>query len=274
MVETIAERLAESVLLHERVRAVKVQVEKLDVAPGAVGVKIRRERHADAPPSAARAPMPQSAQRARAPLVAKIGGSLHASPDLARWIEALRRWPHRLTLVPGGGPFADAVRAAQPTLRFSDEAAHAMAVLAMEQYALALADLLRRWTLAETPRGDRRRACRRPHRAVARRRRWSRRRATLRRGWDVTSDSLAAWFARKTRRAALLLIKSVDVGGAVLLRRTLVSAGVVDPAFPAYGDGTPSSSPVPRALATAAQALASGALPGAPVDSATQKIAS
>ncbi len=46
LVETIAERLAETVLLHERVRAVTVQVEKLDVAPGAVGVKIFRERHA------------------------------------------------------------------------------------------------------------------------------------------------------------------------------------------------------------------------------------
>ena len=44
LVETIAERLAESVLLHERVRSVVVQVEKLDVAPGTVGVKIRRER--------------------------------------------------------------------------------------------------------------------------------------------------------------------------------------------------------------------------------------
>lgn len=44
LVETIAERLAESVLLHELVRAVTVQVEKLDVAPGAVGVKIRRSR--------------------------------------------------------------------------------------------------------------------------------------------------------------------------------------------------------------------------------------
>jgi dihydroneopterin aldolase len=44
LVETIAERLAESVLLHERVRAVNVQIEKLDVAPGAVGVRIRRER--------------------------------------------------------------------------------------------------------------------------------------------------------------------------------------------------------------------------------------
>ncbi len=44
LVETIAERLAESVLLHERVRSVTVQVEKLDVAPGAVGVRIRRAR--------------------------------------------------------------------------------------------------------------------------------------------------------------------------------------------------------------------------------------
>ncbi len=47
LVETIAERLAESVLLHERVRAVAVQIEKLDVAPGAVGVRIRRERVAE-----------------------------------------------------------------------------------------------------------------------------------------------------------------------------------------------------------------------------------
>jgi dihydroneopterin aldolase len=47
LVETIAERLAESVLLHERVRAVSVQIEKLDVAPGAVGVRIRRERPAE-----------------------------------------------------------------------------------------------------------------------------------------------------------------------------------------------------------------------------------
>jgi len=47
LVETIAERLAELVLRHERVQAVSVQVEKLDVAPGAVGVRIRRERQAE-----------------------------------------------------------------------------------------------------------------------------------------------------------------------------------------------------------------------------------
>ncbi|MBI3275883.1 MAG: dihydroneopterin aldolase, partial [Methylocystis sp.] len=44
LVETLAERLADSILLHERVQAISVQIEKLDVAPGAVGVRIRRER--------------------------------------------------------------------------------------------------------------------------------------------------------------------------------------------------------------------------------------
>lgn len=48
LVETIAERLADKVLLHERVQAVSVQVEKLDVAPGAVGVRIRREKQPEA----------------------------------------------------------------------------------------------------------------------------------------------------------------------------------------------------------------------------------
>jgi dihydroneopterin aldolase len=47
LVETIAERLADSVLSHERVHAVGVEVEKLDVvAPGSVGVRIRREHAA------------------------------------------------------------------------------------------------------------------------------------------------------------------------------------------------------------------------------------
>jgi (5-formylfuran-3-yl)methyl phosphate synthase len=47
LVETIAERLAESVLLHERARAVTIEIAKLDVAPQAsVGVRIRRERSA------------------------------------------------------------------------------------------------------------------------------------------------------------------------------------------------------------------------------------
>jgi FolB domain-containing protein len=46
-VETLAERVAASVLGHPRVASVTVRVEKLDVGPGAVGVEIVRDRPAD-----------------------------------------------------------------------------------------------------------------------------------------------------------------------------------------------------------------------------------
>jgi 5-(aminomethyl)-3-furanmethanol phosphate kinase len=208
----------------------------------------------------------------RAPLlVVKIGGSLHDSPNLARWIEALKRWPHRLTLVGGGGPFADAVRAAQPKLHYSDETAHAMAVLAMEQYALALSELYG-LDLAETREeidaihAKGRIALWRASKMVGAAR-------DIAPGWDVTSDSLAAWLARQSRADALLMIKSVDIG-ADSASASLVSAGIVDPAFPAYVGGTPVYVAGPRALPDAGARLAGGALPGAPVASATQKIAS
>lgn len=47
LLEMLAERVAALVLAHARVAAVTVRVEKLDVAPGAVGVEIRRERPAE-----------------------------------------------------------------------------------------------------------------------------------------------------------------------------------------------------------------------------------
>jgi dihydroneopterin aldolase len=46
-VETLAEDVASIVLRHARVRSVRVSVRKLDVIEGAVGVEIRRERHAN-----------------------------------------------------------------------------------------------------------------------------------------------------------------------------------------------------------------------------------
>lgn len=46
-IETLAERVAASVLSHPQVVSVTARVEKLDVGPGAVGVEIVRERPAD-----------------------------------------------------------------------------------------------------------------------------------------------------------------------------------------------------------------------------------
>src|ERR1700726_2363123 len=74
-----------------------------------------------------------------APIVVKLGGSFAFSGHLRNWIEALAACAGRVVIVPGGGPFADAVRLAQIRMGFDDRTAHHMAVLAMEQYGRALA---------------------------------------------------------------------------------------------------------------------------------------
>src|SRR6185312_9091771 len=83
-----------------------------------------------------------------APIVVKLGGSFAYSDYLQDWIEALAASPGRVVIVPGGGPFADAVRLAQRQMRFDDKAAHHMAVLAMEQYGRALASFNSAFSLA------------------------------------------------------------------------------------------------------------------------------
>ena len=78
---------------------------------------------------------------ASGPTVLKLGGSYAFSPFLKNWIDAVKDCAGCVVLVPGGGPFADAVRAAQPRMGFDDRAAHEMAVLAMDQYGRALTSL-------------------------------------------------------------------------------------------------------------------------------------
>ncbi|HEY8064332.1 MAG TPA: aspartate kinase [Methylosinus sp.] len=153
--------------------------------------------------------MPPSPKAETRHLVAKLGGSLSASPALRRWLAALLRYDGPLTIVPGGGPFADAVRRAQETLRFSDEAAHEMAIMAMEQYGRALCDLEPQLVAVSTPR-EAEAAHRRGAATIWRPVAMTRAAPQIPQSWDITSDSLAAWYAREAGASALLLIKSVD----------------------------------------------------------------
>jgi dihydroneopterin aldolase len=192
-------------------------------------------------------------------LVAKLGGSLYAAPDLPRWIAALKNWPDRLTLVCGGGPFADAVRSAQPKMGFTDATGHAMALLAMEQYALALAqlyglDLASSGAEINALHARGRLALWRPSAMVAAA-------SDIDADWRVTSDSLAAWLAHETQASLLLLIKSVDVAPNLTVE-DLVAAEVVDRAFPAYHAATPLFVAGPRAVDHAARQLGEASLPG------------
>jgi dihydroneopterin aldolase len=208
--------------------------------------------------------MPPSPSAETRLLVVKLGGSLAASPALRQWLAALRRYPGPLTIVPGGGPFADAVRSAQETLRFSDAAAHDMAIMAMEQYGRALCDLEPGLLPAATPQ-EATATHARGEVAV-----WSpvamtRADPQIPASWDMTSDSLAAWYAHEAGARALLLIKSVDFppspggegGGA---------ASIVDPCFAHYARGLDVYIAGPASLREAPETFARGGLPGARFD--------
>jgi 5-(aminomethyl)-3-furanmethanol phosphate kinase len=168
-------------------------------------------------------------------IVLKLGGSLASSGGLAACLGALAALRGEIVVVPGGGVFADAVRAAQPRFGFSDRAAHHMAILAMEQYALMLADRLPRLKPCASLDGMRT-AVAAGHPAI-----WLP--ATLAladpmipQSWDVTADSLAAWLARRLAAERLVLVKSVAAPRPLDIA-ALAADGLVDKAFPVFFAG-------------------------------------
>jgi dihydroneopterin aldolase len=161
--------------------------------------------------------------------VIKIGGSCAGSLDLRRWTGAVAACAGRIVVVPGGGPFADAVRAAQPMMGFDDAAAHHMALLGMEQFGRALASFDARLMPVDSIAAVRR---------VLRDRKvpiWLPTRMTLAAAdvpasWDVTSDSLAAWLAGRLGARRLVLMKQAEVPRD-FPGQLVVACGIVDRAF-------------------------------------------
>ena len=150
-------------------------------------------------------------------VVVKVGGSLMAhAPALRQVLDVLGR-SNDVLIVPGGGIFADAVRDAYGRGAVDDDAAHWMAVLAMDQYAELLAGRIsraRRVTSLHEARaafGARRVPVLAPSR-------WLRDVDPLPHSWDVTSDSLAAWVAVQAEAVRLVLIKPPGASGAIVDR--------------------------------------------------------
>jgi aspartokinase-like uncharacterized kinase len=173
--------------------------------------------------------------------VVKVGGSLEADPHRRRaLLTALADGLlGRCIVVPGGGTFAGAVRAAQAREGFSDAEAHRRALDAMSDAAgifrgiePRLMQSLEPWTEA----------------APALVRVWNPRR--LRAGhpdipetWDVTSDSLALWLAAEIRADRCILVKSASpprgADRAAPDWGALAARGLVDAAFPAFAAAYP-----------------------------------
>ena len=137
--------------------------------------------------------------------VVKIGGGLLAHEGCSRYrpgrciADVARERP--LLIVPGGGPFADAVRDQDERLRLTDDAAHWMAVLGMDQYAHLIASRMPGRD-ARVGRGRNVSAMRSGRFPCSRRTRGCAGPIRCRTRGSVTSDSIAAWIARAVGASA------------------------------------------------------------------------
>ena len=168
-------------------------------------------------------------RRARISVI-KIGGALASIPGALAAVcdgvaAAGRIAP--LAIVPGGGPFADAVREFGRRHAVSSDAAHWMAMLAMDQYAHVLLECIAGSVLVEEaaavlarvdPVGI----------AILAPYRWMRAADVLPHSWDATSDSVAAFVAGALDAARLVLIKAADGGDELMdgCFRSVVPAGL------------------------------------------------
>ncbi|HEX5107647.1 MAG TPA: hydantoinase/oxoprolinase family protein [Vicinamibacterales bacterium] len=148
-------------------------------------------------------------------LVVKLGGSL--LEDLTAFASVLAtlasELPHqRAVIVPGGGPFADAVRKVDEEMGLGDDEAHWMAILAMDQYAQLIASRLPAATCV-TSEAEIRAALEAGLVPVLAPYRWLRAADPLEHSWDVTSDTIAAWVSRMMGARQLVLIKPSGSGG-------------------------------------------------------------
>ena len=112
-------------------------------------------------------------------------------------------------VVPGGGPMADLVREIDSMYEITEEAAHWMAILAMEQYAYFLADGGRASLTREIrrPEGDQAIEILLPYQVL------QKDDLGLVHSWDYTSDSVAALVALRLKAP---LIKATNVDGVIL----------------------------------------------------------
>jgi aspartokinase-like uncharacterized kinase len=170
--------------------------------------------------------------------IVKLGGSLAHDPRILHWLAMLAELGGgRVTIVPGGGIFANAVRASQRHWRFDDLPAHNMAVLAMAQTAHLFHALEPRLTLAGDEAGIRR-ALHAGQPAVWLPYMLLRDAPDLLTSWEVTSDSLALWLARLLNAERLVVVKACKLEPGSTLAQ-LHANGVLDTRFDEWSRDAP-----------------------------------
>jgi aspartokinase-like uncharacterized kinase len=146
----------------------------------------------------------------------------------------------RILVVPGGGRYADLVRAEKRRLRLPADTAHRMALRAMDQYGVLLASCGRE-ARAVPSLAEARRVAARGRLPVLLAAGLVERAPVLERSFRCTSDAIAAWIARRVRAKRFYVFKSVPglalpVADRAAARR-LARQGLVDPLFAEFIPG-------------------------------------
>ena len=113
----------------------------------------------------------------------------------------------KLIIVPGGANFADTVRYFYDKYLLSEDIAHKMAILAMDQYGLLLKDIAGEAILTYSP-DDAIKDGKGLHILLPSKIMFTL--DPLENTWDVTSDSIAAYIASYINAEKLILVKNVD----------------------------------------------------------------
>jgi 5-(aminomethyl)-3-furanmethanol phosphate kinase len=112
-----------------------------------------------------------------------------------------------IIIVPGGGEFADKVREMQTLLKFDNQVAHRLALLAMSQYGYLLAGMSKNIQLVEdlgvlSSNLNRRKPLLWLPMSL------TKDESEIPASWDFTSDSIALWLAIKLAASKLILVKA------------------------------------------------------------------
>lgn len=179
-------------------------------------------------------------------VVFKLGGSLLTLPDLADRLRAVwAMWPGASILtVVGGGTAADVVRDWDATHGLGEEAAHWLAIEALELSARFMLHLVPELRFVRSQ-GQMQAAFYAGHPALLCAKcfvKWLDGQANaLPHVWEVTTDSIAAAVTRKWQGQELVLLKSCDAPASSAPNglQQFVAEGGVDSYFPQAIEGVP-----------------------------------
>lgn len=168
--------------------------------------------------------------------IIKIGGSLLRANTLKKTLAIISQCKHRkIIIVPGGSIFAEHIRTTQQKWKFNNKAAHKMALLAMEQYAHLMQSYAPQLQPTNTFNGIKRTIQEQkiplwlPSKMINQAN-------DIPCNWQITSDSLALWLAKRIHAKHTILIKSLEKQD--MNARQLAQEGIIDQAFPKIMQGT------------------------------------